>query len=146
MNLFIFFLLLIPPDLQHGDQQVDPVHHPGSHHHYLVYPEIELYFCLDLKYQQLLDMFSEILGHDVDPKAPLNTIDMAKLLMNDSSNKVKDLQQNVREELELEREHNKKIIDAVVTGFCKRLRIIEDSVAALRRKGNESLSHPTPEF
>ena len=92
MKLFIFLLLLVPPDLQHGVQQVDPVHHPSDHHHYLVHPGIELCTSLDLKYWKLVDMFSEILGHDVDPKEPLNNIDMAKLLMNDSSNKVKDLQ------------------------------------------------------
>ena len=128
MNLIIFFYLLVPLSLQDGDQQLAHVHHPGVHHQCFDHLGIEFNAGFDLENPKLLDMFSEILGRDVDPKEPLNSIDLAKLIMNDSSNKVKNLKENLEEKLEFEREHNKKVINAVVTGFCNRLKIIEDSI------------------
>ena len=130
MNLFILFFLLVPPDLQHGSQHLNPAHHHDVHHQCLAHPDNKPHTDLGLKYLKLLalDMFSEILGRYIDPKEPLNNVDLAKFLMNDSFNKVNDLRQNIKEELRLEREHDKHIIDAVVTGFCNRLKIIEECV------------------
>ena len=73
-------------------------------------------------------MFSDILLQVIDPKEPLNNKDQANLLMNDNFKKFWDLSQNIKEELRLEREHNKSAINAVVTGFCNHLQIVEESV------------------
>ena len=73
-------------------------------------------------------MSSENSSCNDEPGAPLSNIDLAKFLMNDSLTKVQELRQNVKEDFAIDRQHNKKIIEAVVTGLCQRLDGLEDLV------------------
>ena len=96
-------------------------------------------FSVSLK---MTDIFSEALGHNVDPKAPLSNIDLAKLLMNDSTTKVKELRDNLKEVLDSDREHNKKIVETVITGICKRLNSLEELVLKNKTGHSKALSNP----
>ena len=91
----------------------------GSHHNKLA---------CDQHYLKYLIMSSDNWGQNADTKAPLSYTDLAKYLMNDSFTKVQELRQNIKEDLDADREHNKNVIRTVVTGFCKRLDTLEGLV------------------
>ena len=106
--------LLVPLVIQLGDQYLHLVPR-----HDFVHP------VLGLDYLKLPKMFSEILGRDVDPKDPLSNIDLAKFLMHDSTSKVRELKESIDERLRLDRINNNKIVEVIVTGFGKRLDVLE---------------------
>ena len=78
--------------------------------------------CSNTYYLKYLEMSP---GRNEEPGSPLSNIDLVKFLMNDSLTKVQELRQNVKEDFAIDRQHNKKIIETVVTGLCKRLDSLE---------------------
>ena len=123
-------------------------HHDISFYHSPVYHhDLDQSICvplleLDHVYLKMQSMISEILGHDVDPKAPLSNSDLAQLLMNDSSNKVRELRDNIKEVINSDREHNKIVVHTAVSGICTRLNELEELVNSLQKPSCPS-SAPT---
>ena len=79
-------------------------------------------------YLKMVDKISKIVGRQLDPSSSLSNEDLLNILMNDSSTKVADLWKDVKEELNLDRKHNKEVTEHVVDGFCKRLDVLEKYV------------------
>ena len=125
MILWLFFFLLVPPDPQQDDNHPDHVPVLSVHHPSLVHAGIGIQAILDLKLFKMSNMLSDILGYNIDPKAPLNNRDLAKLLMNDSTTKVRDLEVSISDIIKLDRDHNKKVNEAIVSGMCKRMDVLE---------------------
>ena len=129
MNLGKIVLLLLVLNIQHDDddQQFDhrhiAVHLNGHalyyHTSYQVFVEENL-ICTKMK------NISDVLGRHIDPGAPLSNVDLAKLLMNDSTTKVRNLEESIKENEKLDREHNKIVIENVVTRLCKHINALEE--------------------
>ena len=66
----------------------------------------------------------------IDPGVTLSNVDLLKLLMNDSSTKVAELWKDVRNELDLDRNHNKEVNKQIIEGLGKRIDILEKYVIA----------------
>ena len=124
---FVFILLVL--GIQYDDQHLDGMHigvhlnvHP--HHDHVCHPVFDMDHLKCIKMNDI----SGVLGRHVDPRAPLSNIDLAKLLMNDTCTKVRDLEESFKENEKLEREHNRQIIENVVTGLCKRINTQEEFI------------------
>ena len=92
--IFLLVVLNTPHDDQHDDCRHNRVHLNGHpHHDHVCHPVFDMDH---LKYIKMNEI-SGILGHHVDPGAPLSSIDLAKLLMNDSSTKVRNLEESIKE-------------------------------------------------
>ena len=105
-----------------------PVHLTPVYHYDLDQSVCGPLLVFDHVYLKMPSSISEILGHEVDPKAPLSNIDLAQLLMNDSSTKVRELRDNIKEVINSDRDHNKIVVQAAVTGICSRLNDLEELV------------------
>ena len=81
-----------------------------------------------LKHLGMDDTISNLLGRQIDPGDLLSNEDLVKMIMNDTNTKVNDLWKDIREELKLDRDHNREVIKNVVDGFCKRLDNLEKFV------------------
>ena len=88
----------------------------GPHHNELAYGH---------HYLNYLTMSSDNSGQNADSGAPLSNTDLAKYLINDSFTRVRELRQEIKEDFDADREHNRKVIRTVVTGICKRLDTLE---------------------
>ena len=134
MILWLFLFLLVPPapDPSHDDQQLNLEHLLTVHKHPL--PQSDPVF--NLKFINMSKMISDSPSRSIDPKAPPSSIDLAKLLMNDSTDKVRDLEIHIKENLKLDRDHNKKVIESVISGMCKRL----DGLEQFSIKGNADIA------
>ena len=105
MNLGKIVLLFLVLNIQHDgdDQQLDhrhiAVHLNGHalyyHTSYQVFVEENL-ICTKMK------NISDVLGRHIDPGAPLSNVDLAKLLMNDSTTKVRNLEESIKENEKLD--------------------------------------------
>ena len=124
-------LILIIYLYNHLDSQQHhgiPVHLTPVYLHDLHQPVCCPLLVLDHVYLKMPSMISEILGHNVDPKAPLSNIDLAKLLMNDSTTKVRELRDDIKEVIDSDRDHNKKVVQVAVSGICSQLNDLEELV------------------
>ena len=91
------------------------------------------------KHLGMVDTISNILGRQIDPGDLLSNGDLVKIIMNDTSTKVNDLWKDIREELKLDRNHNREVIKNVVDGFCKRLDNLEKFVLDYASKHSKDL-------
>ena len=122
--LFLFVVL----DIRHDDILID-CRQLCVHLHDLSYLDHVLHPALGSEYLKLIKMsntVSSILGRQVDPGETLSNKDLLQLLLNDSTSKVRDLEINIKENLDLDREHNKKVVEKVVTGLCNRINNFEE--------------------
>ena len=123
LNMIAFFLFAyLHHQLSSQQQHAFPVHLNHGNHHDSVQAEYSPSYIHIHVHLKMPDMFLEALGHNVDPKAPLNNTDLAKLLLNDSSTKVREIREDLKVIIDSDREHNKIIVESVVTGICKRFR------------------------
>ena len=68
------------------------------------------------------------LGSQIDPKAPLSNIDLAKFLMNDTERKVAALKEHIQESMRDDRNHFNEVINLVVTGNNQKIDKLVDCV------------------
>ena len=74
------------------------------------------------------DDLSQTVGHHIDPGDTLSNAELAKLILKDTSIQIADLWRDVKSELDLDRDHNKKVNEQIVEGLCKRIDILEKYV------------------
>ena len=74
------------------------------------------------------DLHSELLGRELAPSEPLNCSDLAKLLLNDTCQRIIDLKDNVYDKINDENKHVKDMIHVVIESLCKRLDKLESYV------------------
>ena len=124
---WINFLLLLYSVHLHGI--VDHSHVP----HFMIGIE-------HLKESKMSNIVSDILGRHIDPGEALNSTDLVRLLMNDSTTKVRELEEHIKENLDIEREHRKKMVETVVAGLCKRINNIEEFTISCKNDLSKTLT------
>ena len=77
------------------------------------------------------DDLSQTVGHHIDPGDTLSNAELAKFILKDTSIQIADLWRvwrDVKSELDLDRDHNKKVNEQIVKGLCKRIDVLEKYV------------------
>ena len=120
MEVLLLLALLVCPVLQLSNIVVHHGHEFLHTNH--VIP------CLPSVGLEMVDKISNIVGRHIDPASTLSNEDLIKLLIDDTNTKVSDLWKDIKEELNLDRKHNKEVVESVVVGFCKRLDNLEKFV------------------
>ena len=61
----------------------------------------------------------------LDPDATISNTDLLKFVLNDTNTKVGELWNDVKKELDLDRNHNKTVVEQIFQGLCQRIDTLE---------------------
>ena len=86
---------------------------------------------------KMSNQFSHSPGRHVDPGDTLSSADIVKFLLKDTSTKIADLWKDIKNELDLDRQHNMEVNKHIVQGLGKRIDILEKHLMS-------SLSNESP--
>ena len=71
------------------------------------------------------DLYSRVLGRSVHPSEPLDNVDLAKLLINNTSERLLQFKDNFDVIIKEDRSHVNNLIQTTVQGLCKRQDLFE---------------------
>ena len=94
------------------------------------------------------DQPSNIPGYHIDTRDTLSSADLLKFLLNDTSTKIAELWKDVKNELDLDRNHNNEVNKQIVEGLGKRIETLEKYVISSldKRSSPPSSEEKQPTF
>lgn len=139
--IIFFFPVLHIHHIDHGPTVYDLLHGHGHVHGNVLVPQHDRLLTGHLKLdQKMAELYSSIIGRHIEPGDTLSNLDLVKILSHDTLEKVEEVRKDTKEDLDLDREHNREVIKHVVEGLCKRIDSLENFVLKLSSDLNNRLA------